>query len=305
MTIMKMITKTMKKMTLMPKFHTNKSIRSLFLLTIGFAALTGCATAPTPAPVAPVTTVAPTPSETVIPNQEPVKPEPEPQIPVISPALQALRDQMTQKNYPEAKLNAHAIIDENPKSNDAAEALRSLAEIHMTDGKIAQAQLYADAAYALNSGDPQTLICLAKLAILHDQSDVAVKHLTEASKYAPKDPLPHIMRANVLLQFLDIERALEAAKTAHQLAPQNCHAVIIYADALFASKSYPEAIAQYENAQTQQCKIGEETLKNMAKLYEVHIQNPQKACEAYQKLHHIDNTNPYYKASMDYQCKAP
>jgi tetratricopeptide (TPR) repeat protein len=271
---------------------------SLLFSVILSSMLFGCASTP---PTAPATPAAATP-EVQAPQPKPEPPPVQETVPTISPVLQSLRESMIQNNSPEAKLKAHAIIDNAPKSADAAEALRTLAEISMHEVKLGEAQLYADAAYAINPKDTQILLCLARLAILHEQNDVAVKHLKEAANLSPQDPLPHIMLANIQLQFLDTERALASAKTAFQLAPQNCNASIVYADALYASRAYPEAIAQYEAAQTQHCKIGEATLKNMAKLYEVHTQNPQKACAAYKRLHEIDANNPYYKASMDYQC---
>lgn len=271
---------------------------SLLFSVILSSMLFGCASSP---PAIPATPAAVTP-ETPITQPKPEPPPVQETVPTISPILQSLRESMSQNNYPEARLKAHAIIDNAPKSADAAEALRTLAEINIAEAKLGEAQLNADAAYAINPEDTQILLCLARLAIIHEQNDVAVKHLKEAAHLAPQDPVPHIMLANIQLQFLDTERALASAKTAFQLAPQNCNASIVYADALYASRSYPEAIAQYEAAQTQHCKIGEATLKNMAKLYEVHTQNTQKACDAYKRLHEIDANNPYYKASMDYQC---
>lgn len=259
--------------------------------------LMGCAS--TPAPVSEVATSVPVVSEPVV---EPVQPEPVEVVPEVSPAIQALRDSMGQQNYPEAELRARTIIDAAPKSGDAAEALRILAEISMASGKLSEAQLYADAAYAISSKDVKTLICLARLAILHEQMDVAVKHLKEAVEVSPRDSQPHVMLATILLQFLDVERALEAAQKAYELAPHQCSAVVVYADALYATRAFTESIAQYELAERQGCQSGEETLKNMAKLYEVHVQNAQKACASYQRLHAMSPDNPYYKASMDYQC---
>lgn len=278
--------------------HCTYHFKQLVLIFfVSFAA--GCAATPAPVPTTPaVTTPAPPPA----PEPAPVVQEP---VPAVSPELQALRKSMAEKNDSEAKLQAHAIIDANPKSKDATEALQALAEIMMADSKLGEAQLYADAAYAIDPKNPQTLICLARLAILNEQNDVAVRYLKEAAANSPGDPLPHIMLASILLQFLDTERALTAAKTAYQLAPKDCRASIIYADALYASLSYPDAITQYEAAQTQGCQIGENTLKNIARLYEVHTQNPQKACDAYRRLHEKDAANPYYKASMDYQCGLP
>ena len=43
-------------------------------------------------------------------------------------------------------------------------------------------------------------------------------------------------------------------------------------------------------------------LKNIAKIYELHLQNPAKACEAYTVLSQKIPDNDYYKASRDYQC---
>ena len=163
------------------------------------------------------------------------------------------------------------------------------------------ASLYASDSNRIKPDQLETLYLLARIA--HDQNndDDAVKILNQCIEKYPEDSRAYSFKAMLLLSYLDTERALDNAYKAYQLNPKDCGVLVTYADALYASQKYEDAAKQYVDAQSA-CKLTESSLKNLAKLYEINLQDAKKACEIYTKLAEIDTNNPYYKASRDYQC---
>lgn len=234
------------------------------------------------------------------PKSDPMPaPSPEPE---ISPELKALRASIKTGNANDIKTAAHEIIDRSPGSEDSIEALRALAALAMSENNFDEAQLYADAASEIRAKDLDTLLLKARISMLQNRFDDANKLLKTAIEAFPDAPEPHILKASVSIRFLDSERALENASAAAKLAPQNCDALVIHGDALYLNLNYEAAIAAYEKADASHCSLSEAALLNMAKMYEVHLQTPAKACTSYERLVKLAPDNAYYKASRDYQC---
>ncbi len=235
--------------------------------------------------------------------------EPEPEKPVVSEPeisvdLRSLRDAVAQKQPDSIRTAAHEIIDRNAPAEERAEALRALSELAVTSNNLAEARIFAEKAEETLPNQSDTLLLLARIAHADNRNDDAIRYLNAASQTAPENSRSFAMKAAILLSFLDTERALEAAQKAHDIDSNDCLTNIIYADALYASHKFTEASESYESADTRGCSLSETALQNMAKLYEVHVQSPQKACAAYQRLTDLAPDNPYYKASRDYQCAA-
>lgn len=282
-------------------FRTHFRIHSGCLSAVLLCSLlaTGCATQ----------TAAPqTPAD--VPTEQPVQitePEPEKPVvsePVISTNLKALRNAVAQKQPDSIRTAAHEIIDQNAPAEERAEALRALSKLAVTSNNLAEARIFAEKAEEILPNQSDTLLLLARIAHADNRNDDAIRYLNAASQTAPDDSEPYAMKAAILLSFLDTDRALEAAQKAHDIDSNDCLTNIIYADALYASHKFTEASESYEFADTHSCSLSETALQNMAKLYEVHVQSPQKACAAYQRLTDLAPDNPYYKASRDYQCAA-
>ena len=217
----------------------------------------------------------------------------------VSPHLAALRDAV--KNGGDIEKTAHDVIDANPESADAVEALRALAIHALAEKDSDKAQLYIEAAVGYAPQDVDNLYVYARVLHAAGRDDEAIKKLDDGIRIAPDNSALYRLKANILLEYLDTTRALEAARKAHEIAPENCGDTIVYADALYASKSYEDAVAAYESARVH-CTVSELALQNLAKLYEVHVQNPEKACGIYKLLAEQSPDNAYYKASRDYQC---
>ena len=81
---------------------------------------------------------------------------------------------------------------------------------------------------------------------------------------------------------------------------QRTEAKKLKSDLLYAKKQYDNAIGIYESVSAY--KRTEACLRNMAKIYEVHVISQPKACAIYRELVSIDPNNANYKASRDYQC---
>ena len=289
----------MTKMTKMTKTTKTNApdcyLASLFLSLV----FLGCASAPaeqprTAANEQPAPISAP---EAPKAEQPPAPPEPE-----LSPELKKLRSTIQTGNANDIKAAAHEIIDLAPGSDDSLEALRALAMLAMSEKNFDEAQLYADAASEIRAKDLDTLLLKAKISIHQNRFDDANKLLKTAIETFPDAPEPHILKASVAIRFLDSERALENASAAAKLAPQNCDAIIIHGDALYLNLKYEASIAAYEKADTSRCNLTEAALLNMAKMYEVQLQAPDKACKSYERLVKLSPDNAYYKASRDYQC---
>lgn len=259
--------------------------------------LVACASAPRTEPVQ--VAVAPTEPEPVIEQEfqsELQLPEPE-----ISPELKKLHLAVESGNSEEIKAAAHTIIDAGPSGSESAEALRALAELSIRNERYSEAGLYADAAIQALPDNAENLFLKARIAHLQQHDDEAVKNLRKCIELAPTDARPYLLKASILLNYLDTERALADAEKAYKINPKDCESMVLYADALYASKQYSEAAEHYSSAMTQ-CRISEDSLKKLAKIYELHLQDAPRACEIYTKLTEMFPENPYYKASRDYQC---
>ncbi|MBQ9395096.1 MAG: tetratricopeptide repeat protein [Proteobacteria bacterium] len=270
---------------------------SITFVAVLTALILGCATTQKTVE-APVSQPAPEP--VVV---EEVQVEPVETVPAAAPDVQALRDSISSHDTAGIQSNAESILERNAQPDESAEALRALAAVSLKEGRIAEAQMYADNAATAMPDNAETRILQARIAHADNRDDDAVKLLKTAIEIAPDNPTPYILKSAILLSFLDTERALADAQKAHEIAPKNCDAVVVYADSLMATRNFEKSIEQYEAADSF-CSLSESALKNMAKLYEVHVQNAEKSCKSYQRLCEIDPENAYYKASRDYQCSA-
>ena len=220
--------------------------------------------------------------------------------PEISPELKDLREAIKSgSNDVEAK--AHAVVDKSPEGSDAAEALRVLATLAIQDKNVTKALLYADAANAAQADSLDNLLLLAEIAHLQQRDSDAVKYYKKCTELSPNDSRAYHQTARILLGYLDTERALTAAAKAYELDAKSCEINITYADTLYANQKFEDAANIYVQAQSL-CPLPEPALKNLAKLYEINLQDAKKACDAYTKLADQHPDNPYYKASRDYQC---
>ncbi len=199
---------------------------------------------------------------------------------------------------------AREIIESSPVSPESVTARTSLAQIALSRKDYAQGIMIAQDALKIDEKSAQTWFVLAALRHGQAQDGEAVAALADAIRLDPSMAQAYRLRAQILIAYLDTERALDAAQKAFELAPGDCAAQIVYADALCASKRYADAIVAFESVGAQ-CSRPEAMLKNMAKIYEVHVPDAQKACAVYQKLVTISPDNADYKASRDYQCQTP
>ena len=260
--------------------------------------LTACGTTKTPEPQSPVQ---PAPVVTEVPPQPDPAPQ-QPETPALSPAMQALHDAVDGKDPDAIRTAAHDVIDSDTDSPDATTALCILARTELSDGHAVAAQRYAEKALERDAQNYDALMTLARSAQAQDRLDEAVKTFDRAAAAKADAAEPHAAKAAILLMFLDYERALAEAEAASQLAPDDCRVLTIHADTLYAAHRFPDAVAQYTKAEAKRCELPMPALVNLAKLYEVHIQDAAMACKTYQRLVALDPENPYYKASMDYQC---
>ncbi len=252
------------------------------------------------------------PVQTVV-TEPAAEPEPEvqqakesvPVAPAVSEQLQALRNSISVGDAAEIERIAHQIIDSGSEQGEQIEALRALSQRACAENRYEEARLYAEAAYGKESRSAETLMLLARISRYEQKNDEAVKRLREAIETDPGNPKPYLMKAAILLEFLDVERALADAKKARELDPADCSTGIVLADAFFAAHQFEDAASEYEKTVSQNCSLSEASLANLAKLYEVHLQNPKKACSTYQQLTQMAPDNAYYKASKDYQCSVP
>ena len=235
------------------------------------------------------------------PDPKVAEPQIQPEKPVISKELQDLRDTVKRSDFESAKNLAHQIIDREPEGTESPEALRTLAFIARSENNLSLASLYVSDANRIQPDQLETLYLIAQIAHEQNHDDDAVKVLNQCIEKFPEDSRSYIFKAKLLLSYLDIERALDVASKAYQLDGQSCDVNVVYADTLYASQKYEEAANQYVKAQSL-CTLTEASLKNLAKLYEVNLQDSKKACDIYTKLAEMDASNPYYKASRDYQC---
>ncbi len=264
--------------------------------TICIASL-GCASSKNTASE-PAAATAPAAAAAPEPSPAPVN---EPEKPAISKELQDLRDSI-QNQSQDIEEKAHAVIEAYAPSAERIEALNVLSQRALNDKKYDEAQLYAKASLDLDAQNYETLMIMAGIARAVEKNDEAVNWLTQAAQVSPDKTAPYVQKAAILLEFLDTERALLVAGQAQKLDPDACDVTIIYADALFAGLQFRDAIIQYEHADSLKCNLSEAALQNMAKLYEIHLQDAKNACQLYERLIKIAPDNPYYKASRDYQC---
>ena len=191
-------------------------------------------------------------------------------------------------------------VSSNAAQIPTQRALLALAEIAAKRGAYREAILYADALIKSGSNSADAPLIKAKLYNSSHLYDKALIELDKALQIDPNNVDALAMKAKILLSFLDIDRAFESAKTAYDLSPDDCNLKILYADLLYAKKQYDNAIGIYESVSA--CKRTEACLRNMAKIYEVHVISQPKACAIYRELVSIDPNNANYKASRDYQC---
>lgn len=218
----------------------------------------------------------------------------------VAPELKALREAMAAGDAPRISDNAQKVIDRYPQSDGAQEALRALCDVSLKRGEPSEAALYLNAALAISADHFDNQMMSARVAHASGDDQTALKALAKAAEINPEAAQPHVERAAILLSYLDTARALQSAEKAIALS-QTCDAQLIYADALYADKQYEPAIRHYELASS--CELSEAALKNMAKIYEVHVQDAKAACRYYRILTERFPDNAYYKASRDYQCE--
>ena len=232
-------------------------------------------------------------------SPEPVIDKPtEPEIPK---EVKDLRSAIEKSDSAAIQTSAHAVIDKMPDTPEASEALRALANLALSEKNDSEALLYAEAAQKVQPDSLDNLLLLAEIAHQQQRDSDSVKYLKKCIELFPNDSRAYLQKARILLVYLDTGRALESAAKAYELDPKSCETTIVYADALYASQKYEDAVNSYVQAQST-CTLPESALKNLAKLYEVNLQNSSKACETYTKLSELDPGNAYYKASRDYQC---
>ena len=219
----------------------------------------------------------------------------------IPQELKVLREAVGKSEPSDIENLAHVVIDRMPDSPESAEALRVLAQLAISEKNYSKALLYGEAANTIQPDSLDNLLLLAEIAHLQERDSDAVKLYKKCIELYPNDSRAYLQKARILLVYLDTDRALESAAKAYELDSKNCETSVVYADALYASQKYEDAVNHYVQAQSL-CSLSESALKNLAKLYEVNLQNPSKACEIYTKLTEIDPNNAYYKASRDYQC---
>ena len=276
------------------------SIKNTILCAIAAPCLFlfGCASTQSAQP-----TEAPT-QQTVASEPAPESPAPEaqPEAPLISEELASLRQSLAQNDVNNVELLAHQIIDKDSKSQESQEALLALAQIAMAQNRWDEALLYANAALEKDAQNLDVLMVSSRILHAQNKDNEAIDKLNQAIELHPQIADPRVFKSALLLSFLDVDRALNAAKSAYDLAPSDCNVLIAYADALYAHHDFADAVSMYEKADASQCKLTEQSIQYMAKLYEVHIQNPQKACATYSRLVELAPDNAYYKASRDYQC---
>lgn len=265
----------------------------------------GCASQPAPsAPAAPTASV--TESSSDIGAQEQAAsqkqggPTNEPSNVKEDPMIAKLRQAQARNDAQEIESTARDIIENDIDSPESQQALLALAELAIARGAYREAALYAEASikHGLTSAEGWYYQAVANYHVKN--YDAALDALTSALKADPNYVDAYVMRAEILLSFLDVDRALEAAEKAHKLSPDACKTSVLYGDMLYASRRYGEAIKIYESSES--CTKTEALLRNMGKIYEVHVANSQKACQVYRELVEIDPNNANYKASRDYQC---
>lgn len=278
-----------------------------YSLWCAFAVLTGCASSPTPAPVA---TAAELPEgheaasnvRTEVAPANVHEPEKTAEIREGSEALRHLRN--GQKNGVGAETLeklAHDVIDRSPDGPEAVEALRALAGLK-AESAPGHARLYIEAALERAPEDPESLWLMGKIAHLQGLDNESIRYLDRAIAAQDAPIEAYVLKTSILLEYLDAALALETAQQAYKRYPDDCRVRTIVADARYASLDYAGAVAGYENLDG--CVLTDAVLKNMAKIYEVHIQDAQKSCAIYELLVERHPEDAYYRASRDYQCQA-
>ena len=218
----------------------------------------------------------------------------------VLPELKALREAMATGDAQHISESAQVVIDLYPQSEGAQEALRALCDLSLKRGAPSEATLYLNAVLAISADNFDNQMMSARVAHENGDDQNALIALSRASEIKPDDARPYVEKAAVLLSYLDTERALQSAEKAIALS-QTCETQLIYADALYANKQYEPAVRHYELAAS--CELTETALKNIAKIYEVHVQDAKAACRYYRILTERFPDNAYYKASRDYQCE--
>ncbi|MCL2326052.1 MAG: tetratricopeptide repeat protein [Proteobacteria bacterium] len=266
-------------------------------LCIGLA---GCAAAPPGVP-RPLPDTTP---ESEVRIDPAIETAPREETPHAPPWQQALLEAMASGNVAGIEAEANAIIDARPTSPEAAFAFNALAQLALDQGNPNKARLYVERALAIADQAPQTHLLFGQIAHAQKRDSEALEAFARASQAAPDDPRPDAMAAAIYLEYLDLERALTFAGEAYRRQPADCRAIDTYADALYANRQYQQAIEIYETRQRQKtpCPPLESVLKNMAKIYEVHVQNSEAACKLYEALLSLSPDNPSYLASRNYQC---
>lgn len=216
------------------------------------------------------------------------------------PMLESLQRAQATNDIDAIERSARDIVERGTDSLATQRALLALAEIAAKRGAYREAILYADALIKSGSNSADAPLIKAKLYNSSHLYDKALIELDKALQIDPNNVDALAMKAKILLSFLDIDRAFESAKTAYDLSPDDCNLKILYADLLYAKKQYDNAIGIYESVSAY--KRTEACLRNMAKIYEVHVISQPKACAIYRELVSIDPNNANYKASRDYQC---
>ena len=270
------------------------------LIIISFVFLASCASTPkgVVTDAAPAQSTAPAPVPAPVPVQD-VPPEPEK--PAISPELEALNQAVAGGSEEEIEAASRAIIDRDPLGQDAVHAYCALAELEL-QRQPDTARLYIERAAEIAPANAVVQLTMGRIAHAQQLDDEALRHFNSSAQADPASAAACIEAAAILIRYLDIANALTQAKCAYERAPQDCAAMTIYADALYANKQFEEAAATYELRQTASCPASEDALRNLAKLYETHLSNPKRACQVYTELSTLRPEDPNYSASRDYQC---
>jgi len=272
-----------------------------FYFFVAALLLTACGTQKTPetktaANVVPIVEV----EQPAAPEPEVVK-EPEPVKPVFTPEREALEQALAQQNREQIDAAAHKIIDNAPKSEDAVHAYCALADIELAQ-RPDTARLYIERAAEIAPKDAQVQLRLGRIAHAQNLDDEALSHFSASAEADTTLAEPCVEAAAILIQYLDLTNAMTQAQCAYDRAPQDCRSITILADALYANKQFDEAAKHYQARQNASCPQSETALKNLAKLYETHLSDPQNACRVYTELAKQYPQDPNYSASRDYQC---
>lgn len=270
----------------------------------------GCASSPEQEPVsvptAPISDVLPVKKMPVDGSESLAVEEKKPHETVQSSKLSSLLAAEAAQDDASIERLAHEIIEQYSETSDASEALCVLARqayrLH-DDGRGVlwlNEAIRIDGVLQNSARLAESWLLMGKIRYRQNAYREAIAALNQALEARADLVEAWVLKAEILIRFLDMERAFDSIEAAYRLKPNQCDVRVTRADVLYGLKKYEMAIAAYEESQS--CQVTERMLRNMAKIYEVHVVSPEKACATFQKLLELSPDNIEYKASRDYQC---